>query len=80
MHAHSLTRGIGARITRLHLPGNVHSVKVCASRVQAFVEKYYRRDLGNVMMSWKDLDVSRLQSGTPKEVVLMNYSVGGVLS
>lgn len=35
LHAHSLTRGVGARITRLAfkwLPGNVHSVKVCALR------------------------------------------------
>lgn len=57
------------------LPGSVHSVKVCALRVQASVQKHDHRDLGNVMMSLADLDVSRLQSGTPKEVVLMDYPV-----
>lgn len=57
------------------LPGNVHSVQVFALRVQAFVQKHYHRDLGNIMMSFADLDVSRFQSGTSKRVVLMNYLV-----
>lgn len=58
------------------LPGNVHSVKVCALRVQAFVQKHYHRDLENVMMSLVDLDVSRLQRGTPEEVLLMICLIG----
>ena len=40
--------------------------------------KHYHRDLGNVMMSLVDLDVSRLQRGTPDEVGLMDYSFGRV--
>lgn len=34
--------------------------------MQALLQKHDHRDPGNVMMSWADLDVSRLQSGTHK--------------
>lgn len=61
------------------LPGNVHSVILCAFRVQAVVPKHYHRDLRNVMMSVVDVDISRLQSGTPKVVVLINYAVGRIV-
>ncbi|KAJ4926401.1 hypothetical protein JOQ06_008575 [Pogonophryne albipinna] len=40
----------------------------CVGGAQAFAQKRYHRDLGNVMMSLVDLDVSRLQRGTPDEV------------
>lgn len=72
MHAHSLTRGVGARITRLYLkwlPGSAQP---------AFLQKHDHGDLGNAMMSLVNLDGSRLQRGKKtKEVVLMNYAVTG---
>ncbi len=79
LHARSLTGGVGARIARLHLSGcqvMCSLWKFVHWEVQDFVQKHCRRDLGNVMMSLMDVDVSRLQSGNLKEVVLMNYSVG----
>lgn len=74
LHAPSLTRGVGARGTRLFL--NSCQV-VCALWVRALgsAQKHHYRHLGNVMMSLVDVDVSRHQSGTPKRVSLMDYSV-----
>lgn len=54
MHAHSLTRGVGARITRLYL-------KWLPGSAQAFLQKHDHGDLGNAMMSLVNLDGSRLQ-------------------
>lgn len=77
LHAHSLTRGVGARNTRLRLNGCQVMCTLWKSvhwGVHAFrTKKHYHRDLGNVMMSLVDLDVSRHQSETQKEVVWMNY-------
>lgn len=60
MHAHSLTRGVGARITRLYL-------KWLPGSAQAFLQKHDRGDLGNAMMSLVNLDGSRLQRGGKDE-------------
>lgn len=71
MHAHSLSRGVGARITRLYL-------KWLPGSAQAFLQKHDHGDLGNAMMSLVNLDGSRLQRGKKtKEAVLMNYTVTG---
>lgn len=55
------------------LPGSVHPVK--PGCVKSAGQKHDHRHPGNAMMSLVDLDVSRLQSGTPNVLVLLDCLV-----
>ncbi len=79
LHARCLTRGVGARVTRLRLNGcQVMCTlwKVVHWGCRPSFKNITTETWGMLWCHWWTLDISRLQSGTPKEVVLMNYSAG----
>lgn len=79
LHARSLTRRVGSRVTRLRLNG---CQVMCTLRkvvhwgCRPSFKNITPETWGMLWCHWWTLDISRLQSGTPKEVVLMNYSAG----